>query len=91
MSIWFEYHVDGRTYRSSGRAEYVGRSFWAVEAGDQVPIFYDEIDPSFVVMGDPQQYLNDSLLGVAFTFFGLALMAVIYEWRRKGSNTSNRR
>ena len=82
MSVWFEYQVDGRTYRGAGRAGDIGETFSSIQTGDQVPIVYDSSDPASAIMGDPQEHLKASLRGVIFISFGLLLMFVIYIWRR---------
>jgi hypothetical protein len=82
MSIWFEYRVDGRTYKSAGRAEDIGKSFGEIQIGEDVPVYYDSSNPLSATMGRPEKYFYSSLRGVCFILVGLGGSFIVYVLKR---------
>jgi hypothetical protein len=79
-TVYFDYQVNGQTFRSGGSAEDAGTSFEAMEIGQTVPVTYDATNYSSALIGLPNKHLNDGLrllgfqfLMVTFTFVGLAI------------------
>jgi len=91
MSVWYEYKVDGRTYRSAGSAEDIGKTFDAIQVGEQISVYYDQSNPASALSGDPQKYLYESLEGVCFVFFGVIILVSIYFLKRGVSGIYGRR
>jgi hypothetical protein len=82
-SVVFEYEVQGQIFRSPGRVETIGRSFDNIEAGDIIPICFDEASPSIAVIGSPGEYFRSRIIETCIIMAGFTFCLLIYIWKRK--------
>src|ERR1044072_589904 len=78
MSVWCEYKVDGQMFKSAGRAGDVGKTFEAIQIGEIVPVYYDPMNPAASTIGNPERYLQSSLVGTGVIFIGVTVFFIIF-------------
>jgi len=81
--IGVEYEVDNNKFKVKGNAEDFGKVFFTVNLNEKVPVTYNPYAPEESCLGNPEQQLNESIIGTCFVSTFPIIVFLVYLIRKK--------